>query len=89
MVRHLLDRARREPIDLARVSCQLGTGAGRLRAPADALDQPDSEPSFELPNLQADRRLRQRQPLGGSGKAAELDHVEKGSQVVEIERLHG
>ena len=48
-------------------------GLGRLDAPARAVEELRPEPLLERPHLEADRRLRHAEPLGGLREAAPLD----------------
>ena len=52
-------------------------------------DIPSSGPPYvELADLQAYRRLRQVQPARRRGEAAVLNHLDEGSQLVEIQAAH-
>ena len=58
---------------------------GRGRPPADPLDQANVQALFQLPDLQADPRLGQSLALGRGGKAAELDGIGEGPEVIQVE----
>ena len=59
-----------------------------VRLFAEALDQLHVEAPLELADLQADGRLRQVEMTRGGRKAAALDHLEQGAQLVEAEAAH-
>ena len=67
---------------------KLDARCGRLRLATDALDQPHSQPFLQFPQLQADRWLRQSLFSSRGRKAAQLDNVQKGLQLVEIQSSH-
>jgi hypothetical protein len=60
-------------------------GLGRLDAAAGAVEQLAAEPLFERANLEADRRLRDSEPLGCLGEALKLDDRAERS---ELSRVH-
>jgi len=84
-MRRLLHRA----VDHADVRQQLSPGRRRPRSPPHALDQLKAEAPLQLPDLQADCRLRHAPALGGSGKTAQFDDLRKRAQVVQIQAAHG
>ncbi len=61
---------------------------GGMRLLAHALEQPYAEAPLELADLQAHRRLREVEPARRGREAAELDDLEQGPQLVEIEASH-
>ena len=58
---------------------------GRLDPPARAVEELRAEPLLERPDLQADRRLGDPEPLRGLGEAAPLDD---GAERGELARVH-
>ena len=58
-----------------RGAVELRAGLGRLDAPAGAVEQLRAEPLLERPHLQADRGLRDAEPLGRLGERLALDHL--------------
>jgi hypothetical protein len=50
-----------------------------------AVQQLDAELVFELPDLHAERRLRDMQHIGGGGQAAGLDHFR---EVAKLAQFH-
>jgi hypothetical protein len=59
-----------------------------MRLLAEALDQLHAEAPLEFADLQADRGLRQVETARRGGEIAELDDLEQGSQLVEVEAAH-
>src|SRR5690606_31518764 len=75
-------------LDAADMNQQIGACRCRMCSASDALDQADTEMAFELPDLQADSRLTDAGPIRGGGETAELDHVSKGTELLEAGRFH-
>ena len=61
-------------------------GLGRLDAPARAVEQLRPEPLLERAHLQADRRLRHAEPLGGLRERAPLDDGAEGCKLTGVHR---
>src|SRR5438045_1910136 len=67
---------------------QIAARRGGEGALADALDEADAELRLELLDLQADRRLRQVEPLRRGREAAERHDLAQRLDLVEIEIAH-
>ena len=74
--------------DAARRFDQVPAGHRGVRLLAHALDQPHVEAPLELADLLAHRRLGEIEPAGRGREAAELDDLDQGSQLVEVEAAH-
>ena len=61
-------------------------GLGRLDAPAGSVEKPAAEALLERPDLQADRRLSDTEPLSGLRKALSLDHRAERCQLTRIHK---
>ena len=85
---HRLQGAGHGVLDAARMLDELGAGESGPGAPADALDEAHAEPALERMHLQADRRLRHVEPLGGGGEAAVLDHGRESLKLGERHAAH-
>src|SRR5262245_17699748 len=55
---------------------------------ANAIYELQATAVFKLPDLLADRRLRQMQPLRGPGEAAEFRDFNQGTQLIEVQVPH-
>jgi len=86
---HCLLGLRNRAVDHADVRQQLPPRRRRPGAPTHALDQLQAKAPLQLPDLQADCRLRHAPALGGGGKTAQFDDLRKRAQVVQIQAAHG
>ncbi len=71
--------------DHARLLDEQPSGVGQLDVPFGPVEQRNSQFRFELPNLLAERRLAQMEPLGGP---AEVQRVGHGHDVPQMTKLH-
>ena len=72
--------------DDARLLDEHPAGFGELDVALGPVEQRDTELVFQLPDLLAERRLAEMQPLGG---AAEVKRVGHGDDVPQVTKLHG
>ena len=85
---HRVDRIVDFTLDPARALDQLGARRGRVCPLAEAFDELDAQPLLELAHLKAHRRLSQVQASRRRGKAAELDDLDDGVQLIEAQAAH-
>ena len=69
-----------------RASIEPEAGLRRLDAPAGTVEQPLADALLERPDLEADRRLRDSELIGGLREASALDHRAEGSELLRVHK---
>ncbi len=65
---------------------QVAAGVGQLHAAGCALEQPHAKLAFQRLDVTTDRRLAQRQPLGGARQVPLFGHRCEGSKLIQLHR---
>jgi hypothetical protein len=86
--RHGIDCVRNFLADTSDINQQVLPCCRRLGPASDAFDQPNAELPFKLLELKADCRLGKIGLLRGGRKAAKIDNVGEGHQLLEAELPH-